>query len=208
MNRKAIIAVVALLIANNSVRANDTDGVVLRYGETISAGYGSGNQILTPYVTFPADRIKAFADRGCSVSAVRIGLAKAATNVTVYLKHHATDRRPFYSQKVGSLKAGWNTVQLTSPQVLTAEPLCVGYKATFAEAGGAAYDSYVSTQADTVLVNTKLEVGDHRWIVLHTADSVGRQSAGELCHRRPAADGHLYLRLGSGHALSCAQCGH
>ena len=154
MNRKAIIAVVALLIANNSVRANDTDGVVLRYGETIRAGYGSGNQILTPYVTFPSDRIKAFADRGCSVSAVRIGLAKAATNVTVYLKHHATDRRPFYSQKVGSLKAGWNTIQLTSPQVLTAEPLCVGYKATFAEAGGAAYDGYVSTQADTVLVNT------------------------------------------------------
>lgn len=76
MNRKAIIAVVALLIANNSVRANDTDGVVLRYGETISAGYGSDNQILTPYVTFPANRIKAFADRGCSVSAVRIGLAK------------------------------------------------------------------------------------------------------------------------------------
>lgn len=154
MNRKAIIAVVALLIANNSVRANDTDGVVLRYGETISAGYGSDNQILTPYVTFPANRIKAFADRGCSVSAVRIGLAKAAANVTVYLKHYATDRRPFYSQKVGSLEAGWNTVELSSPQTLTAGQLSVGYKATFAEAGGAAYDSYVSAQADTVFVNT------------------------------------------------------
>lgn len=158
MKIKAIVSLlVALLMANDSVRAQAPDGVFLRYGETISAGYGNSNQVITPYVTFPANRVAPFVKGGCSISAVRIGLAKPASNVTVYLKHHASDTRAIQSQKVGDLNAGWNTVELSTPWQIAEGDLCIGYKANFGEdaGGGAGYDTYESTQADTVFINSK-----------------------------------------------------
>lgn len=143
-------------MANDSVRAQASDGVVLRYGENIYTGYGNGGQIVTPYVTFPKSRIAPFIKGGCSVSAVRIGLAKPAKNVRVYIKYNAGDRRDVYHQTVGELEAGWNTVTLTTPYQLTDTSLTVGYRATFESGndGGAGFDTYASTYADSVYVNT------------------------------------------------------
>lgn len=143
-------------MANDSVRAQASDGVVLRYGENINTGYGNGGQIVTPYVTFPKSRMAPFIKGRCSVSAVRIGLAKPAKNVRVYIKYNAGDRRDVYHQTVGELEAGWNTVTLTTPYQLTDTSLTVGYRATFESGndGGAGFDTYASTYADSVYVNT------------------------------------------------------
>ena len=140
----------------NTIRVNAQDGVVLRYAEQIQQGYGSGNQVITPYVVFPASLMKCYADGGAQLTAVKIGLAQDAQNVTVYVKRHSHDARPLYSQKVGALKKGWNTVELNTPYQLTADTLTLGYKATFAEGAdqGAGYDNYSSTLADTVFINS------------------------------------------------------
>lgn len=157
MKIKAIVLLlVALFMANDSVRAQASDGVVLRYGENINTGYGNGGQIVTPYVTFSKSRMAPFIKGGCSVSAVRIGLAKPAKNVRIYIKYNAGDRRDVYHQTVGDLEAGWNTVSLTTPYQLTDSSLTVGYRATFESGndGGAGFDTYASTYADSVYVNT------------------------------------------------------
>ena len=149
---KKALLLISVLCAIHSVRAMATDGVPLRYGSTMDAGYGNDNAILTPYVSFPTRIMGAFS--GCEISRIRIGLMKEAKNVTVYIKNAPRDAKALLSQKAGTLHAGWNDIELSTPLALTGDSIAIGYKATFAagDGGGAAYSlSALGKQSDVYL---------------------------------------------------------
>lgn len=137
-------------------KAQNSDGVVLRYGEHIDNGYGENSAtVITPYVVFPAEMTAAYT--GNAITHVNIGLTGDATNVYVYIKHAPEDAAPLYRQKVGDLKKGWNTVTLETPFEITGEDIAVGYKASFSLANGVGvgYSSESWENGDYVFWNSR-----------------------------------------------------
>jgi len=132
--------------------------VLLTYGTSMDTGYGEPNVMYTSYIRFlPAD-LKPYA--GATITRVRIGLLKSSPNVTLYIKQNPADRKPLYTQKLGSLQAGWNEVTLTTPLALTAtDTLTIGYKAGFVEGGGVAL-SQVDEKYGAVIYNATTKQWD------------------------------------------------
>lgn len=143
-------------MANCFAHGQSTDGVVLRYGENIDNGYGGDvSTVITPYVVFPPDVTAAYANN--RITCVNIGLKGEATNVYVYIKKSPYDTTPLYRQKVGTLKAGWNTVQLDTPFEITGDSISIGYKASFSKENpnGVGYSSESFPSGDYIYWNSK-----------------------------------------------------
>ena len=152
---KKIILIVLLSAFILSVRSQQTQGIRLRHGERIEAGFGQGNQIITPYIVLPARTIEAYKTN--QISSVRIGLNRDASNVTVYVKRRPHDGVVITSQKVGNLTAGWHDIKLAKPVDINGDSLAIGYKASFLEGneGGAGYSFGNDECANIVFVNSK-----------------------------------------------------
>lgn len=75
--------------------------VELRYAESMDSGWGDANAVVTPYVTFPEIAVAPYS--GNSITAVGIGLMKAASNCYVYIKKNPEDAKYIYRQKLGDL---------------------------------------------------------------------------------------------------------
>ncbi len=135
--------------------AGTTEGqVVLRYGENIDGGWGDASAVITPYVKFPKAFVAPYA--GNRMTKVSIGLCKPATNVYLYIKKSPEDSKPIYRQKLDSLDAGWNEIQLDTPFDITgSDDIAIGYKASFAEAGGVGYSKEVYSDGDFIYYNSK-----------------------------------------------------
>ncbi|MGX8695268.1 MAG: CARDB domain-containing protein [Prevotella sp.] len=127
--------------------------VVWRYGANMDGGWGDANIVVTPYVSFPAVFTTPYA--GCHITTIRLGLAADASNVYVYIKHAPRDAQPLYRQKIGDLKAGWHDIILDTPYDVSGEDVAIGYKASFAAAGGVGYSKEKYADGDIVYYNSK-----------------------------------------------------
>lgn len=150
MNRLFASILTLLLLLAGSGEAQ----VVLRYGDNIDGGWGDASSVATPYVKFPKTFVAPYAS--CRITSVKIGLCKPATNVYVYIKNSPQDSKPLYRQKVGNLEAGWNDIQLDTPFDISGnDDIAIGYKASFAEAGGVGYSDDVYADGDIIYYNSQ-----------------------------------------------------
>lgn len=148
--KQILLTLFLLLSACGAARAQ----VVLCYADSVDGRWGEANTVVTPYVTYPATMTGAYA--GNRVTALRLCLGAPATNVYLYIKADARDTQPLYRQKVGNLEAGWHDIALDTPFDLAEDtPLCLGYKASFAAAGGVAYSAGRNEQAGVIYYNSK-----------------------------------------------------
>ncbi len=148
--KQLLLTLFLLLSACGAARAQ----VVLCYSDAADGRWGEANSVITPYVTYPASLTGAYA--GNRVTALRLCLGAPATNVYLYIKADARDTQPLYRQKVGNLEAGWHDITLDTPFELAEDtPLCLGYKASFADEGGVAYSNDRNEQAGVVYFNSK-----------------------------------------------------
>ena len=149
MNTRSALLTLILAVAALSAQSE----VIWRYGENIDAGYGDAN-VITPYVLFPAAFTAPYA--GCSITAVEIGLAEEATNISVYVKHDPKDDDYLYRQRVDKLSQGWHTITFDEPyQIADGEAIAIGYKATFSNANGVGYSKEPYLDGDYVYNNSK-----------------------------------------------------
>ncbi|MGI6223823.1 MAG: Omp28-related outer membrane protein [Prevotella sp.] len=150
MKKQILLAFFALLLPFAA-----SSQVVLRYGPNIDAGFGSAS-VITPYVSFPNKFVKPYA--GNRITKVNIGLNKAATNVTLYINYAPKNKRHVYTQKVGELQKGWNTVELTTPYELSdTSNVAIGYRATFSEAYGVGYSLEPFSDGDYIYNNSQTQ---------------------------------------------------
>lgn len=128
--------------------------IKLRYGPNIDEGWGDASSIVTPYVSFPVAFVSPYA--GNRITKVRIGVKAAGTNAYLYIKNHASDSRYIYHQKIDSLKSGWNDIILDTPFDITGtDDIAIGYKASFADAGGVGYSKEKFSDGDIVYYNSE-----------------------------------------------------
>ncbi len=152
MNRLfTYITLLFLLLAGNAMSVAQ---VVLRYGAGIDSGWGSASIVATPYVLFPKGFVSPYAS--CQITRVRIGLCQPASNVYLYIKNSPSDTKPLYRQKIGSLDAGWSEITLDTPfEVGGSDDIAIGYKASFAAAGGVGYSKEVYSDGDFIYYNSE-----------------------------------------------------
>ncbi|MCR5312288.1 MAG: hypothetical protein K6E54_01320 [Bacteroidaceae bacterium] len=172
-----------LLLCVNSVRANDSDRVILHYGSNIDYGYGgSGSTILTPYVVFPEQVIAPYV--GNRITGVRIGLNADAKSVTVYIKNSPQDAAYIYYQKVGSLKKGWNDVILNTPYDITGEDVAIGYKGSFTadNPNGVGCSSESFANANLIMWNSQ-----SKWVSVTGSNCIGAIIEGDKLPRNESS---------------------
>lgn len=149
MKKKFLLFLPALLAAFPSQAQ-----VELSYTSGIDAGWGDAGMMATPYVSFSQDYMEPY--EGNSITKIYIGLGKEATNCYLYFKEKANDEQYVYREKLGDLKAGWNEIILETPfDIQKGKPLAIGYRASFAEAGGVGIGSEVWTDAEKIYLNNK-----------------------------------------------------
>ncbi len=149
-NMKLITTICILLAAVAGAFAQDD--IRVGYCGEIESGYGEAGASVTPWITLTPDKIGAYA--GCRITKVRIGLRSKAGNVYVYLRRDREDKVNLYSQKVGKLESGWQTVELETPyEIQPGEQLAIGYKGSFTKAGGAGYTNGKVEEACHVFSN-------------------------------------------------------
>ena len=150
MNRILTSLLALLMLLGGSAEGQ----VLLRYGANIDSGWGDASAVITPYVKFPRAFVAPYS--GNRITKVGIGLCKQATNVYLYIKNSPQDTKPLYRQKIESLKAGWNEVTLDTPfDISGSADITIGYKASFAEAGGVGYSQEIYGDGDFIYYNTK-----------------------------------------------------
>lgn len=148
--KKKLLLLLPALLAAMSLQAQ----VELSYTSGIDAGWGDAGMMATPYVSFPKDYMEPY--QGNSITKIYIGLGKNATNSYLYFKEKADDEQYIYREKLGDLKAGWNEITLETPfEIQKGKPLAIGYRASFAEAGGVGIGSEIWTDAEKVYLNNK-----------------------------------------------------
>lgn len=148
-----ILGIVTLILAA-VFGAWATPSVKLSYCTEIEDGYGDSGGSITPWVAFGPEKTDMYV--GGQITTVRIGLNSKANNVTIYLKHKPEDNEPFFSQKAGTLVAGWHEITLDTPYtIVEGEPVAIGYKATFTKAKGAGFSSNFVKEASRAYYNTK-----------------------------------------------------
>lgn len=152
MTRFFATLAIALLAAGSSLAQ-----VVMRYGPEIDSGWGDASTVVTPYVSFPSSFVGAYA--GNRVTRVRIGVCSEGTNVYLYIKNKPADSRYVYRQKLADLQPGWNEITLEEPfEISGTDDIAIGYKASFASAGGVGYSNEKHSDGDIVYYNSK-----NRW---------------------------------------------
>lgn len=128
--------------------------IVVCYADSADNYWGEAGTVVTPYVTYPTDLVGAYSRN--RISAVRLALGAEATNVYLYIKQDPHDAQPLYRQKVGNLAAGWHDIVLDTPfEIDGSQPVCLGYKASFAAAGGVAYSNVRHEGAGIIYYNSK-----------------------------------------------------
>lgn len=148
--KRICLSLLVLLLACAAGRAQ----VVVCYADSADGYWGEAGTVVTPYVTYPTGMVGAYSQN--RVTAVRLALGAAATNVYLYIKRDPHDTQPLYRQKVGNLPAGWHDIALETPfEIDGSQPLCLGYKASFDAAGGVAYSAGVNEGAGTIYYNSK-----------------------------------------------------
>lgn len=131
--------------------------IELGYGSQPVSGWGDANSVVTPYVSFPEAYVGTYA--GNSITSVSIAVMEEASNVYIYIKNRPEDQKYIYRQKVDKLSPGWNDVLLDSPfSIEEGSPIAIGYKASFAKAGGVAISDEKIYDADFVYYNSQ-----NRW---------------------------------------------
>ena len=66
--------------------------------------------------------------KGCKVKKILVGFVNnKPTKASVWIKSKLEDTTPIVSQNIETVQAGWNTVELTTPYVLTGEPVYIGF---------------------------------------------------------------------------------
>lgn len=148
---KTLTFILALLL----MLAGNMEGqVVMRYGANIDSGWGDASAVITPYVKFSKAFVAPYA--GNRITKVNIGLCKAATNVYLYIKNSPDDSKPIYKQKIDRLEPGWNEVTLDTPfNISGTDDIAIGYKGSFAEAGGVGYSQEICSDGDFIYYNSK-----------------------------------------------------
>lgn len=162
--------------------------VVLGYcDDTLDHGYGTANELYTPYLQLEAETLKPYA--GNKITTVHIGLRSDVTNVTIYIKNTPQDKSPIYTQKVGELPAGWNTVELSTPYEITDnnKPLAIGYRARLSQDEGLGYSKNIDPHAATVYLNS-----ESRWSSINGSFSLKATIEGEQMPHNDLAIGSLY----------------
>lgn len=154
--------------------------------DTLEHGYGSADELYTPYIQFDAQSLIPYS--GNEIRSVKIGLCSDVTNVTIYIKNNPQDQTPLYSQKVGELTAGWNTVELTTPFVIknNDKPLAIGYRARLTQNEGLAYSDNRDAQGATVYINK-----DSKWSSINGAFSLKAVVDGDQMPQNELALGRL-----------------
>lgn len=153
---KKILFLFFVFAATVQLHAQYTDGIALKYCDSIEKGYGgTGATVITPYVVFKPIITQAYI--GNKITHVNIGLKGNATNVYLYIKKSPKDATSAYKQKIGNLSTGWNDIVLTTPFEITGDSISIGYKASFSEdnPNGVGYASEHNTDADYIFWNTK-----------------------------------------------------
>lgn len=154
--------------------------------DTLEHGYGSADELYTPYIQFDAQSLVPYS--GNEIRSVKIGLCSDVTNVTIYIKNTPQDQSPLYSQKVGELTAGWNTIELTTPFVIknNDKPLAIGYRARLKQNEGLAYSEIRDAQGATVYINK-----DSKWSSINGTFSLKAVVDGEQMPVNEVALGRL-----------------
>lgn len=131
--------------------------VVLRYGDEPVKGWGEASSVVTPYVSFPSEFTAPYV--GNAITSVKIAVMEEGTNCYLYIKNKPDDQQYIYRQKLESLKPGWNEITLDTPfSIPDKESIAIGYKASFAEAGGVGISDDKFPDADKVYYNSQ-----NRW---------------------------------------------
>lgn len=162
--------------------------VVIGYcDDTLDHGYGNANELYTPYLQLEAETLKPYA--GNKITSVQIGLRSDVTNVTIYIKNTPQDQSPIYTQKVGQLTAGWNTVELSTPFEVTdnGKPLAIGYRARLSQNEGLGYSTNINPHAATVYLNS-----ESRWSSISGSFSLRATIEGDQMPHNELAIGTLY----------------
>lgn len=150
MIRKLLSAVVLGAITVSGINAEE---VLLRYGIELDDGWGAGNIVVSPYVSFPEIDLKPFA--GSRITKVRIGVNDEGTNCYLYIKNDPKDATPIYREKLENLRKGWNEITLSEPfEVKGNEPIAIGYKASFSVPGSVGCSKEKFPEATTVYLNS------------------------------------------------------
>ena len=154
--------------------------------DTLDQGYGTADELYTPYIELPAELLKPYA--GNAITGVQIGLLADVTNVTLYVKNSPQDKTPLYTQKVGELPAGWNTVELTTPYNIidNGQPLAIGYRARLSQNSALAYSKVRSSMGNLVYLNK-----DSRWSTIDGTFCIKVCVAGDQMPQRDLAIGTL-----------------
>ena len=118
--KRICLSLLVLLLACAAGRAQ----VVVCYADSADGYWGDAGTVVTPYVTYPTSMVGAYSQN--RVTAVRLALGAAATNVYLYIKRDPHDTQPLYRQKVGNLPAGWHDIALETPfEIDGSQPLCL-----------------------------------------------------------------------------------
>lgn len=128
--------------------------IELGYGSQPESGWGDANSVITPYVSFQEAYINTYA--GNAITAISVAVMEEASNVYIYIKNRPEDQKYIYRQKVDKLSPGWNDIKLETPfSIEEGSPIAIGYKASFANAGGVAISDEKIYDADFVYYNSK-----------------------------------------------------
>lgn len=143
-----IVALITFLMAQAQTRLE------LGYTRNIDFGWGDAGGVVTPYVTFSKDYVTPYS--GGKIVGVSIGLMKDATNGYLYIKENPDDDQYISRQKLGNLNAGWNDIVLDTPfEIPVGKPVSIGYRASFAEAGGVGCGREKELDGDHVFNNSR-----------------------------------------------------
>lgn len=150
MIRKFTLLIVLALATFCSIHAQ----VILRYGPDIDKGWGDASSVITPYVSFGTDFVTPYS--GNKITKIRIGVCSEGTNVYLYIKKKPEDTQNIYRQKIENLHTGWNEITLDTPFNITGtDNITIGYKASFAAAGGVGYSLEKFSDGDVIYYNSK-----------------------------------------------------
>lgn len=183
MIRSSLLAF-SLLACSTMVQAQ----VDLCYCDTtLDHGFGTADELYTPYLQLDAQTLLPYA--GNEIRSIKVGLRSDVTNVTIYIKNTPQDKSPLYSQKVGELTAGWNTIELTTPFTIANndKPLSIGYRARLKENSGLAYSTVRNPLGAAVYLNK-----DSKWSSIDGTFSLMAHVEGDQMPQCELALGKLY----------------
>ena len=128
MKKKCILLALLALAPLAALHAQDKSVDIDYCGTEISSSLGVGySSPLSAAIYIPAERAALY--EGCTVTAVRAGLAAVSSNFSVFVCEDLSQSASA-AQNVGTGAYGWNEVTLDNPYVISGHGFYVGYTAT------------------------------------------------------------------------------